>query len=373
MSIPTRWSLTIVAVLASLPVPADTLWYRTGSTGNPIEISNTRITKVEGDKIFFTTLGRETSRELQQITRMMIDNEPAFNDAEAAYAAQDWKRAVDGYQKTVHSTTKPWLRDWCSFRLAEAAGKSGQFDAATTAYVGLVMKDPALAARYKPAVPEGNSGYLAPASAEIARALQDQKLSPAQRIALLSFAVEIDLARGNKADAGKWAAELEKLKPATPPAGRAGINTAESANAKSMVEAKLSLTQLDLANKQYDKVLADIDAAKAAITDPAQQADALFFRAEALYGKAAQKNDDPAALADAALAYVRLVAFFKGAQGQPHVADSLMKVAEIHEKLKEPRTALKLYQQVVAQFPGDPAAAKAREQITRLESAEKSG
>ena len=80
---------------------------------------------------------------------------------------------------------------------------------------------------------------------------------------------------------------------------------------------------------------------------------------------------DAAALKDAALAYMRVVANFKDTPGRPHVADSLYKTGQIEEQLAEPDVAAKVYQQVAEQFPSDPAAALAKQNLDRLKSSVK--
>ena len=93
---------------------------------------------------------------MSKVQRLNVDNEPALNAAEEAFAAGKWDQAVDGYQTVIRATNKPWMKDWSSARLAEAGAKSGRFDAAATAYVNLVTKDPAAAAN-RPAVPAAHT------------------------------------------------------------------------------------------------------------------------------------------------------------------------------------------------------------------------
>jgi hypothetical protein len=148
----------ILCLLSSILVfsPAargDTLWVGSGGGTGAIQVANAKITRIEKDQIFFLTAGREASRELNKVQRLNVDNEPALNAAEEAFAAGKWDQAVDGYQTVIRSTNKPWMKDWSSSRLAEAGAKSGRFDAAATAYVALVTKDPASAAQSRPAVP----------------------------------------------------------------------------------------------------------------------------------------------------------------------------------------------------------------------------
>jgi tetratricopeptide (TPR) repeat protein len=289
------------------------------------------------------------------VQRILVDGEAALNAAEDAYAAGNWSAAVDGYQRTVRATTKPWLKDWSTARLIDAANKSGRFDAAVTAYVAILLKDPAAAAALKPALPTERSTYLDTAVTDVTTALGTKGINDAQRQALLTFLMDLHRARKDKTAEEKVAEQLDELlvkDPNNPAAGQA------------IARRKLMSAARAIEAKDYRKALADIDAARDKFTEPPQQADALFYTAEAKYGLTDPKNAD--ALKDAALAYMRVVAHFKNEPGAPHVAESLVKVAQIHEQLGEAQTAANLYEQVASQFKDDPAAQIARQSLQRL-------
>ena len=116
----------------------DTLWVGSGGGGGTIQVSNAKILRVEKDQIIFLTGGRETSRELSKVQRLNVDGEPALNQAEEALAAGKWDAAVEAYQTVLRATNKPWIKDWSSARLLEAASKSGRFDAAATAFISAI-------------------------------------------------------------------------------------------------------------------------------------------------------------------------------------------------------------------------------------------
>ena len=122
-----------------------------------------------------------------------------------------------------------------------------------------------------------------------------------------------------------------------------------------------------LAEKQFDAVITDINSAAALFVTPTDQATALFYLAEAHAGRAAQA-ESPAAWQDAALAYMRVVAHFKDAAGAPFVARSLLKAAEITEKLNDSPAAIALYRQILQQHPADAAANSARAALERLKA-----
>src|SRR5439155_5819336 len=113
--------------------------------------------------------------------------------------------------------------------------------------------------------------------------------------ALQAFLLELQRARGD---------EKTAVQAAPPSAGGAGTG--------SVAKQQLDAAAAALAARDYSKTIAQITAAKVALIDPKDQADALYYLAEAQAGLAEQKNDR-AALQDAGLAYMRVVAHFKDA------------------------------------------------------------
>jgi TolA-binding protein len=188
-------------------------------------------------------------------------------------------------------------------------------------------------------------------------ALGASNLTDEQRIALLSFLVDVQRARKDAAAEQQAAAKLDEVlakDPRNPAAGQA------------IARRVLQSAQRSLDAKDYPKVIAEIDQNRAAFTEPMQQAEALWDLAEARLGLA-QPKKDPNALRDAALAYMRIVAHFGELPNKPRVAAALLKTAAIEEQLGERDEALRLYQQVASQFPDDPIAAPAaKENAQRL-------
>src|SRR5437763_1173024 len=69
---------------------ADTIWIASG-TGKELEIPNVRIGDVQDSKLSFETpAGRQGQRDLAQISRLAIDDEPALAAAEQAYIEHRW-------------------------------------------------------------------------------------------------------------------------------------------------------------------------------------------------------------------------------------------------------------------------------------------
>jgi TolA-binding protein len=346
-----NWIAPLTFVLPAL-VRADTLWVSSG--GGAIQIQNAKIVKLEGDTIFFTANGTDSKREISKIQRLAVDGEQAFNTAEEAFVGGRWDPAADGYQKSLAATNKSWLKDYATIRLLEAANKSGRFDAAATAYVALVTKDPA-ANVTRPTIPEQKSAQLDTAVAQVNAALQ-KKLSDQQQTALLGFLVDLQRARGDNAAEKQAAEKLDEILAKDPN---------NPAATQIIARRKLQSAQEALAAKDFPKAISEIESNRQRFSEPQQQADALFVIAQARYGLA-QPTKDATALKDAGLAFMRVVANFKDLPAHPHVVESLMQTAAIQEQLNEPQTAAQIYAQVAEKYPDDPAAAAAKQNAVRL-------
>jgi TolA-binding protein len=347
--------IALVATLSALAAAsgvarADSIWIA-GSTGAPLKADGIKILRVEGDSLVYVAAsGSQTSKPLSQVAQLAADDEPAFNTAEQAYRDGKWPEAVDAYQKTVQTTAKDCVRDRSSIRLVEVAAKTNRFDAAVTAYIALVQKDPTLAAKAKPPLPDPNSKYLDGAVADVNKALESSRLSDAQRSNLLSFELEIYRAKKDTNNVNQTLQQLVKLGAASP---------------ADLAMLKLASAHAALDAKDYAKATSEIQQNRKLFTDPANQLDALLTLAQAKDGQDGEK-DDANTLKDIALAYMRVVTFGKDVPGQPHVAESLLRVAQIEEKLKEPQVALALYQQISKDYADQPAAADARAGVERL-------
>lgn len=356
-----QWPFLLALGMVILPATharADAVWIRSGK-GNSVALDKVKITGVENGSLVFTTQsGNQTSKPLATIPRMRLDDEPAFNEAETAFDNADWPAAADGYRKAIAVSTKDWLKDRASLRLLEAANKSGNFAAAVAGYVELLQKKPDLAAQAKPAIPKEQPAAIDTALGEVKQASQSPQLKPEQKTALLNYLVELYTAKGDTTSASAVMQQLGKTAPAELQSSEMRKN-----------EATLTLEQAKqaVASKQYPQAIQLLTTKGGALTDPVQQADGLYLLAEARAGTAAT----PDQWKDAAITYMRVAANFKSVEGKPHVADAMLKTAQIEEKLKNPKEALALYQQVASEFKGSPAAAQAKQDAARLSAAAK--
>jgi len=224
--------------------------------------------------------------------------------------------------------------------------------------VALMKTKPALATEHKPVIPTGHPELLDPAIETVKQELLDPKLSSDQKTVLLNYLLELYGAKGDSAGASGVMQQLGKVIPTDP-------NSPEARRIQA--DGKLTQARQQISQKQFVQATQSLEAAGNLFTDPLQQADALFLIAQAK--AAAARPDDSDQLKDAALAYMRVVANFKGTENQPHVAESLFDAAGIEEKLKNTKEAIVIYNQVATEFRTSPLAGAAQQNAARLTTA----
>lgn len=352
------WFFAAAAVLlARGPAWGDSIF--TGTLERP----NVTVREVKGGLVYYEMGGRSGEPiAVAKISRIQAKDEPAFNAAEVAYLTGEWETAAENYQKAIADRrTNLWIVDWSLPRLVDAAKRCGRFDAAVAGYIALVKKDPQGAAAYKPALPEARSAYLTVAVQELTDALKEQDLVDAQRQPMLLLLLEIQRLRRDESAIARIAEQLGQLEST----GGAGGDASAGHTA---AELRLGLAHVALDQKDFRKALDQIESNRGLFIEPAQQAEALYCLARAKYGLADQSGD-AAALKDAALAFLRVVAHFKDVPNLPQVADSLYMSGVILERLKEPQSAVRVYQSVISQYGTDPAASRARARLEKLKAA----
>jgi tetratricopeptide (TPR) repeat protein len=342
----------LLALLAGgqVPVLADTVVVR------GVTYSNVKITGIRGGNIHFTAGAGDIVRPLADVSRIVIDGETAFNAAEEAFAAKNWDRATEGYERTVRTTTRPWLRDWCAIRLVESANEAGRLDAAVAGFVVLAERAPTLAEPLKLRMPAASSAYLpeaiATVNAAIARIQNNQS-----RLVLLKLLAELHTARGDVKAAAEANSRLIELRALVDP------NSPEALRAA--VLSKLRELRAALAAGQYDRVIRTVQEDSANIADAMDQAEALFLFAEARAGQAAGATD-AATWKEVAVAYMRVVAY--GPATSPHVPEALLRTAAIHrDHLGEKETARRIYNQILNEYKGSEAARAAEAELKKLQ------
>jgi hypothetical protein len=351
--------LTGLSLLAGGPVLADSVWIKGSAGGKALERQNVKILDVKDGMLTFESGGNIAApRPLTDVVRVRIDGEISLNAAEDAFAGSEFDKATTNYEKTLQTTTKPWLKDWCSARLLESASKSGRFDAAVKAFVALAERSPEAAKTMLASMemPKKDSKYLVDADRQLEAGIKASRRDDARQV-MAELRANVARARGDTK------AEEEALKAAAAAAMAANPNSPEALRHK--VQLTLNSARQALTAKDYDKVLGTLEKEGATIIEPADQIEALMLVADAKAGKAAASTDANA-WKDVVVAYLRVVA--NAPAGSPQSGAALLKVASIHEtKLNEKPAAVKVYQQVVADFKGQDAAKEAEKELKRLQ------
>ena len=344
-----RLALFAAALLACCgAVRADVIY--TGG-GNGIRQS-VNVLGVENGELVYLLNGNRATTPLSRVGQIQIDGEKAFNDAEQAYAAGDFPKAADSYQTVVRRRGDDWLKRRSAERLVAAADKAGLFQAAVTGYVQLTRLDTAAALGRQPAPTSTTpADQLEAASREVESALSG-RLDPAQEKTLLAFLLSLQNRRGDEAGAAKTVERLVGL-----------VGDAPGDDPRLFAQVMLARAQSELAAKRPAAAAKLIDDHRRVFTDPRQQSDALMVLADAAR---AQAGDDADKLLDAALAYMKVVTFFKAVPDAPNVPAALLAVGEIHEKLGKTEAAKGLYGEIVAKYAAAPAADAAQKRLAAL-------
>jgi TolA-binding protein len=364
---------TILFLLTALPLPvlADTVWVGQDAK-KALERKNMRIEGMSDGGLLFRSVAADRMAEpkpLKEIQRIEVDDEPALNSAELAFSGGKWDQAVSGYQRSISTSRKDWVKQFATMRLITAAKNSGKFSAAAAAYAALVQMDPKAAVAAKPEIPEDAKSELAGAIRSVKSALAEPKLQAASKNPLQVFLAELYIANGQLKEAQALGGSVN---PAPPQAARgADVELAEpapvpSATDKGETELKLRLALASLKDKKYQETINTIESVSTKLTQPEKQAEALFLIAEARAGLA---GDDPARLQDAALAYMRVVAHFKSQSDAPHIAESLFKAGAVLERAKLLPDALAAYRAVQNDFKKSPHAKEAAAAAARVQKA----
>jgi len=378
MNIPSRLSRRLAPVLALCLAGisatfawADTVYVKSGGAGAGLPTKNVVINKIAKDtdgidSLFYTTdNGDLRHKPLDSIFKIESDAEPVFTQAEAEFAKGDLRAAADDYRKAMAASGKDWVKHRADVRLLGISGQIGDFAGAVSGFVTLAGKDPSSALAHKPNIAGAKPDQLDAAIATVNKGLFSAK-ADAQQV-LLPFLVDLYTAKGDNAKAAATLKTLTAMQARAAKAPGADSPTAadnSAANAIKQAEADLALSTASKAfdAKQYDEAVKAIMGASKSFNDPDRQVKALYLLAEC---KAATAST-PDTLADAGLAYMRVVANFKALSGAP-VAESLYKTAAIEEKLRKPDEALLIYRQIVAEFPKDSKTAQdAQAAITRI-------
>lgn len=366
--------LTLLLLTASA-AHADSIRVVSGSGGGgALELAGVRILRIESGRLFFRSAGAESSRDLAQIQRIALDDEPALNTAEAAFVAADYDAAIDEYLRVARSTAKPWLRQWASLRLMTAAQRAGRFDAAVSAYVQLVQQDAAFAQEHRPTLDPASPprpGILDAGASEIDRTLErNRQLTPDQRRALLQLQLDIQRARNDTARTAKTLEDLLALGGGGAPGSAPGGGEVP---ARALADLRLSAAAVALDAGDHRHATELLNQSRPLFTDPRQQSEALFLLAQAADAASANSRDRPTRQ-DVALAYLRVVAHFRGVPGSDRrVPAAALRAAAILEELGDRAEARALYRDLAeariapTDGPTDPATLDAaRRGIERL-------
>lgn len=294
--------------------------------------------------VFRTGSGTESNIEFEKIARITVGADPILSDGDDAYVLGNFESAVDAYLKAIR-TNEGWKVTYITPRLAKSAEKTRRFDAALAAYIGYAQTDPPAAIANKPTLPAKGSKLLDEAAKQLetaTRAVSDNGV----RQALLSLTLDVQMARGDQAAAEATANQLTSL----------SGDQSDPRVAAMLVGIKLDQAAVEVAAGRFERVGPLINPVRSKLTEPAQQARALFLLAQASRGSA---GNDKTKLLDAAIAFMRVAAHFDRVDGRPLVGESLLEAARINRDIDDVKAARMLLDQIDSEFTDTPIAQQA--------------
>ncbi len=319
---------------------------------------NVTIVDFSADKIAYQTrAGDRNERELSRIERVHVDGETALNEAETLFSQDQREKSIDGYIKAIRSTVKPWVKQYAARRLVIALGNGGRFDARMIAYLVAIASNPDAAGGFKPELTSATAVQLESAVGDVENTLKQPNLSPAAQLGLYNFLIDLHRQRKDEPAVIQTLERLDRL------SNSLGNNPEIK---QQLAGAKVNQAKTAFDQKKYSDVIKIINDNRQNITEPRLQADAMF-----LLARARQANtlaNDTAALKDIAVQYMRVVAHFSDMEGKPNVLPSMLAAAAILEKIGEKADSVTLLEQITKEFPDDPAAQQARQDLDRLKA-----
>ena len=175
-----------------------------------------------GDRLVFRGVSRQYLRKLiSHVDWFAVEGRPALNNAERAFAAGDWPRAVTGYEEALTRSDSRWLRRLIETRLLAAADRAGQFDRAVDRFVHLASRGP-VPPEYVPRNPGPVGSPVNRAALATLKRAKSIKAPAGGEGALRRLQLELSIYEGY---AGQPASEpVTETRPATTaPAERLGI------------------------------------------------------------------------------------------------------------------------------------------------------
>jgi len=350
---------SIALLLALAPLAgADSITIGSGPPGSAgITYDDVQIDHIAGGQIYFQFNGELTNHALSEVTSISLSDDDTFNNAEISYESHQWSSAVDGFTQDLANTPKAWLRTFIAPRLLDAANHAGDFAAAVTAWIQIVQADPVRGMKCRPPIPPSGGASLDTA----AQALNTAQIATVgdARPLLLGLLLDVDVARKDSVAVREIADELTTVLGHDDPTANQALTAVE-------IQSQMSLARSALATGKYDEVQERISHVAPLLTNPTDQADALYLVAQAAERSAASTED----WQDAALDYMRVYVHFRSGPGSDHSAASLLKAAMIEQDhLAEPSVAQTLYAKVASEYKNAPEAAEAQQALDQLKAA----
>ena len=350
------------ALLASV-VCADDVVVRFGTKSMPY--SGVRITGFANGEVRFllATGGRSLTKKLGEIKTIDIKALPTFGQAEELVVkGKDWSLAIKGYDQAAKKATAKWQKDLIAVRRLRALDEGMMTDRAVKEWLALAdaMAGGAWVLAIRP-TRQAKKGY--PANGAAIRILERKRILGKRSKQYDAAIIEVLMGLYNSEGQADKASELAELLrnggAVAPSNGNGGTGTPTSVVPLASIEILLTGNKPDSALESIEK-----DLHKYA---RAQLPKALLLRGRAQMQSAKTRTAQARStlLLKAGLNFMRVVV---ADPKSPEAPEALFQAATIHTMLAKPnlRAARAAYGKVVSDYPGSPAAQKARKALAGL-------
>lgn len=287
---------------------------------------------------------------LISIQKLAIDGQTDFNAAEDQVLAEDYKKAIQGYERAKLRAGSKWFKDYINARLVTCFGKTEQFSRAVRTYIELCQSGTPLTDRVDlpPAMPKGSADNDTALKAIDAILAASPNIGNADKLKQLRL--NIRLVQGDPAEV---LAEIEQQ--------------LESPNVELQSQMRLKHIELLLASGKIKEAQASLAIAKSGQgekfkpLDAMYEPDLLFFEGQVLY---AAKD-----YLHAALSFMRVPIHYArskktlSAEALYWAGKAMLDSQEV--PLNEVASPLK---EAVEKFSGTEGATKARKLLDQLSS-----
>jgi len=298
---------------------------------------------------------REATKDLDEVTLILIDGQASFNDAEKLLAAGKYAEAADKYDGAARAADKAWLKELIRYRRLSALSGAGKVGDAVELWLGLVS-DSGASAKVIALAPT-KPGAKGSQDNKKAISLLEQKLASEKSKPLVAAMQALLLKLYGQEDdpkAGELAANMTGGEPSPVPQPGDKRTSGSLAGHLLAVETLLKNGRASLALRRVEERLRDYS--------PSELPRALLLAGRARLA-IHETGKDREVLLEAGLNLMTIVVHFPQTT---EAAWAMFHSGEVNEKLGNLSAARKAYEAVLTRYSKAEAAPQAKSALGEL-------